>query len=56
MKLKQNKLIGFWDIMSLNNGQKCRKPVFSGFPAFVLHNGSTLDIFVGGVMIGRRLK
>ena len=27
-KLKQNKLSTNWDIMSLNNGLKCRKPVF----------------------------
>ena len=27
-KLKQNKLIQFRDIKSLNNGLKCRKPVF----------------------------
>ena len=28
IKLKQNKLIRFRDIKSLNNGLKCRKPVF----------------------------
>lgn len=34
---------------SLNNGQKCRKPV-CGFPAFVLSNGSSLALFVDGIM------
>ena len=28
LKLKQNKLSNTWDIMSLSNGLKCRKPVF----------------------------
>ena len=28
LMLNQNKLSLTWDIMSLNNGQKCRKPVF----------------------------
>lgn len=52
-KLKQNKLIRFRDIKSLNNRQQCRKPVFylCGFPAFVLSNGATLALFVGGVIV-----
>ena len=35
---------------SLNNGQECRKPVFMRFPAFVLSNGSSLALFVRGVI------
>ena len=38
------------DSASLNNGQKCRKPVFMRFPAFALSNGSSLALFVGRVM------
>ena len=40
---------------SLNNGLKCRKPVFCGFPAFVLSNGSSLALFVGGIRVAKAL-
>ena len=30
--------------------QKCRKLVLCGFPAFVFSNGSSLALFVGGVI------
>ena len=38
------------DSASLNNGLKCRKPVFMRVPVFALSNGSGLVLFVGGVM------
>ena len=35
---------------SLNNGLKCRKPVFMRLSAFVLSNSSSLALFVGRVI------
>ena len=34
---------------SLNNGLKCRKPVFMRVSAFVLSKGSSLALFVGTI-------
>ena len=50
METKQIHLVISSDLPSLNNGLKCRKPVFMRVPAFVLSNGSRLALFVGGVM------